>query len=191
MSTRSVNSSVTRRISAMISCTSGRSAVYSGTTQWCGGSPSRKFGFGGLSRKCSSLISSESTSTRKPSTPRSGARTATHRTSLGRTSGFRQFRSGCSEEHVIVVLLRRASYPTAAAEVAPNCSAGRRPCRSRQMYQPRFGCRVEAGSPKPGMAIGCVVRHEVQNDVHAPCMSLRRKGGSPRRCRTGSPPHSR
>src|SRR5215813_8725713 len=60
----------TRRISAMTSCTSGRSAVYRGTRRWCGRSVARKPAFGGLSRNSASLIRCQMTSTRNPSTPR-------------------------------------------------------------------------------------------------------------------------
>src|SRR4051812_38000556 len=80
--------------SAMTSCTSGWSVEYCVRIFSFGGRPSTKRGLGGLSRNSPSLIRCQITSTRKPSTPLRSQKRMTSWIAC-RTSGFRQFRSGC------------------------------------------------------------------------------------------------
>ena len=81
-------------MAAMASCTSGWSIVWARITLRAGDMPGRQSGFGGLSRKAASSIRWWMASTRKPSTPRSSQKRSTS-SMAARTSGLRQFRSGC------------------------------------------------------------------------------------------------
>ena len=114
-------------------------------------------------------------STRKPSTPRSNQKRSTS-SMAATTSGLRQLRSGCSGEVGVVIELPGpfVEGPGRAAELA-------RPIIGR----PAIGASVAPDVPvalgveargaafeEPGMLVGSVVRHVVEDDLEALAMRL-------------------
>ena len=124
----------------------------------------------GLSRRSTSLTIPCATSIRKPAIPRSNQNRRMS-SNADRTSSFHQFRSGCSAQEVVEVVLLRGLVPRPRGT-----SEHGHPVVRRRSVGPRVGPHVPVavlGGParsrvhEPRMSVARVVRHEIEDHPDA------------------------